>query len=159
MMEFLEKLMSSCNAHSTAPTKALGQSITLLKVQEIIGNTVNLPLAGAPHSFSSLLHFFFYCCFRTISLCQCVHIWRWIHWQSVLADLIVHNIVRCQFRYFTIWFHFLAMLTCPAKFLDLYKFVDFLGGLSFYCFFLKKVHLFGLGTLRFQIILKFGIKW
>ncbi|XP_021278581.1 N-terminal acetyltransferase B complex auxiliary subunit NAA25 isoform X2 [Herrania umbratica] len=41
-MEFLDKLMKNSNALSAVPTKALGQSITLLKTQELIGNMFRL---------------------------------------------------------------------------------------------------------------------
>ncbi|KAK6234557.1 hypothetical protein SCA6_009894 [Theobroma cacao] len=41
-MEFLDKLMENSNSLSAVPTKALGQSITLLKTQELIGNMFTL---------------------------------------------------------------------------------------------------------------------
>ncbi|XP_022729359.1 N-terminal acetyltransferase B complex auxiliary subunit NAA25-like isoform X2 [Durio zibethinus] len=41
-MEFLDKLMKNSNSLSAVPTKALGQSITLLKTQELIGNMFRL---------------------------------------------------------------------------------------------------------------------
>lgn len=44
-MEFLDKLMKNSNSLSVVPTRALGQSITLLKTQELIGNMFNLPVA------------------------------------------------------------------------------------------------------------------
>nr|KJB56261.1 hypothetical protein B456_009G113500 [Gossypium raimondii] len=44
-MEFLDKLMKNSNSLSVVPTRALGQSITLLKTQELIGSMFNLPVA------------------------------------------------------------------------------------------------------------------
>ena len=44
--EFLEKLKKTSNCLSTVPTKALGQSITLLKVQQLIGNMFKLSVGG-----------------------------------------------------------------------------------------------------------------
>ncbi|TYJ33619.1 hypothetical protein E1A91_A05G115500v1 [Gossypium mustelinum] len=44
-MEFLDKLMKNSNSLSVVPTRALGQSITLLKTQELIGNMFNLSVA------------------------------------------------------------------------------------------------------------------
>ncbi|XWS71905.1 hypothetical protein CRYUN_Cryun03dG0178600 [Craigia yunnanensis] len=41
-MEFLDKLMKNSNSLSAVPTRALGQSITLLKTQELIGNMFRL---------------------------------------------------------------------------------------------------------------------
>ncbi|XVF05817.1 hypothetical protein REPUB_Repub05bG0205700 [Reevesia pubescens] len=41
-MEFLDRLMKNSNSLSAVPTKALGQSITLLKTQELIGNMFSL---------------------------------------------------------------------------------------------------------------------
>ncbi|OMP02339.1 Tetratricopeptide-like helical [Corchorus olitorius] len=41
-MEFLDKLMKNSNSLSVEPTKALGQSITLMKTQELIGNMFRL---------------------------------------------------------------------------------------------------------------------
>ncbi|XVF46172.1 hypothetical protein PTKIN_Ptkin03bG0005600 [Pterospermum kingtungense] len=41
-MEFLDKLMKTSNSLSAEPTKALGQSITLFKTQELIGNMFRL---------------------------------------------------------------------------------------------------------------------
>lgn len=45
--KFLEKLMGNSSSLSTEPIKALGQSITLLKIQELIGNMYRLPVVGA----------------------------------------------------------------------------------------------------------------
>lgn len=81
MMEFLEKLMSSCNAHSTAPTKALGQSITLLKVQEIIGNTVNLPLAVLDSSAVQMAEM--YC--KNLPLSKDLDIQETMHGEELLS--------------------------------------------------------------------------
>ncbi|KAG8494892.1 hypothetical protein CXB51_012353 [Gossypium anomalum] len=44
-MEFLDKLMKNSNSLSVVPTRALGQSITLLKTEELIGNMFNLSVA------------------------------------------------------------------------------------------------------------------
>ncbi|GMI92020.1 TRANSCURVATA 2, NatB auxiliary subunit [Hibiscus trionum] len=44
-MEFLDKLMKNSNSLSAVPSKALGQSITLLKTQELIGNMFRLSVA------------------------------------------------------------------------------------------------------------------
>ncbi|KAE8711211.1 exocyst subunit EXO70 family protein [Hibiscus syriacus] len=44
-MEFLDKLMKNSNYLSAVPTKALGQSITLLKTQELIGNMFRLSVS------------------------------------------------------------------------------------------------------------------
>ncbi|KAA3489485.1 Phagocyte signaling-impaired [Gossypium australe] len=44
-MEFLDKLMKNSNSLSAVPARALGQSITLLKTQELIGNMFNLSVA------------------------------------------------------------------------------------------------------------------
>ncbi|XVF20380.1 hypothetical protein REPUB_Repub11eG0193600 [Reevesia pubescens] len=44
-MEFLDKLMKNSNSLSAVPTKALGQSITLLKTQELIGNMFRLSVS------------------------------------------------------------------------------------------------------------------
>ncbi|KAK9279563.1 hypothetical protein L1049_013242 [Liquidambar formosana] len=46
-MELVEKIMKRCDSdsHSTVPTKVLGQSITLFKVQEEIGNVFKVPVS------------------------------------------------------------------------------------------------------------------
>ncbi|XP_039050474.1 N-terminal acetyltransferase B complex auxiliary subunit NAA25-like [Hibiscus syriacus] len=44
-IEFLDKLMKNSSSLSAVPTKALGQSITLLKTQELIGNMFRLSVA------------------------------------------------------------------------------------------------------------------
>ncbi|KAK8641614.1 hypothetical protein V6N13_011004 [Hibiscus sabdariffa] len=44
-IEFLEKLMKNSNSLSAVPTKALGQSISLLKTEELIGNMFRLSVA------------------------------------------------------------------------------------------------------------------
>lgn len=46
-IEFLEKIKKTSDCLSMVPTKALGQSITLLKIQELIGNTFKLSVGGA----------------------------------------------------------------------------------------------------------------
>ncbi|XP_057955764.1 N-terminal acetyltransferase B complex auxiliary subunit NAA25 isoform X2 [Malania oleifera] len=42
--ELLEKLKGSCDSLSMVPIKMLGKSITLFKIQELIGNTFKLPV-------------------------------------------------------------------------------------------------------------------
>ncbi|PON77984.1 N-acetyltransferase B complex, non-catalytic subunit [Parasponia andersonii] len=44
-IEFLNKLKKSFDCISTVPTKMLGQSITLFKIQELVGNMSELPVA------------------------------------------------------------------------------------------------------------------
>lgn len=44
--ELLKRLKKSSNSLSTVPIKALGQSITLLKIQELVGNLYSLPVDG-----------------------------------------------------------------------------------------------------------------
>jgi hypothetical protein len=44
--EFLEKLMKSSESPSAVPAKVLGQSITLLKVQQLISKMYKLPESG-----------------------------------------------------------------------------------------------------------------
>lgn len=44
--EFLERLMKTFLPVSPMPVKALGQSITSLKVKEMIGSTYMLPIDG-----------------------------------------------------------------------------------------------------------------
>ncbi|KAK8551031.1 hypothetical protein V6N13_119525 [Hibiscus sabdariffa] len=53
-MEFLEKLMKNSNSLSAVPTKALGQSISLLKTQELIGNMFRLSAAGSAVQMAEL---------------------------------------------------------------------------------------------------------
>ncbi|KAJ6693397.1 hypothetical protein OIU85_004192 [Salix viminalis] len=43
--EFLAKLMKTLDSPATVPTKALGQSITIFKIQELTGNLYKLPCA------------------------------------------------------------------------------------------------------------------
>ncbi|WJZ89167.1 hypothetical protein VitviT2T_008405 [Vitis vinifera] len=45
--EFLEKLIKSCDSLSAVPTKLLGQSISLFKIEELIGNMFKIPVVGA----------------------------------------------------------------------------------------------------------------
>ncbi|KAJ6763727.1 N-TERMINAL ACETYLTRANSFERASE-RELATED [Salix purpurea] len=42
--EFLAKLMKTLDSPATVPTKALGQSITIFKIQELTGNLYKLPV-------------------------------------------------------------------------------------------------------------------
>ncbi|XP_010257019.1 PREDICTED: phagocyte signaling-impaired protein isoform X2 [Nelumbo nucifera] len=44
-MELLEKLKQSCDSSLISPTRTLGQSITIFKIQELIRNIFNSPLA------------------------------------------------------------------------------------------------------------------
>lgn len=53
--EFLGKLKESSGSLSTEPTKVLGQSITLFKIQELIGNMFKLPVGGVPLDFASVV--------------------------------------------------------------------------------------------------------
>ncbi|TXG74476.1 hypothetical protein EZV62_003055 [Acer yangbiense] len=49
--KFQEKLMGNSSSLSTEPIKALGQSITLLKIQELIGNMYKLPVVVSLKSY------------------------------------------------------------------------------------------------------------
>lgn len=49
--EFLEMLMKNSESNSAVPTKELGKSITLLKVQELIGKMYRLPKSGRSLAF------------------------------------------------------------------------------------------------------------
>ncbi|KAK9022397.1 hypothetical protein V6N11_002668 [Hibiscus sabdariffa] len=53
-IEFLEKLMKNSNSLSAVPTKALGQSISLLKTEELIGNMFRLSVAGSAVQMAEL---------------------------------------------------------------------------------------------------------
>lgn len=44
--ELLERLKNSSTSHSTESIKELGQFITLMKIQEMIGNIYKLPVDG-----------------------------------------------------------------------------------------------------------------
>lgn len=46
--ELLEKFKESSVSISAVPAKVLGQSITLFKIQELIGNMSKLPVVGEP---------------------------------------------------------------------------------------------------------------
>lgn len=50
--EFLKNLVKEHEATTIAPTKALGQSITKFKVQNLIGNVFALPVDGMPYAMS-----------------------------------------------------------------------------------------------------------
>ncbi|XP_048226792.1 N-terminal acetyltransferase B complex auxiliary subunit NAA25 isoform X2 [Ricinus communis] len=45
-MELVEKLVKSLDSLTTIPTKVLGQSITVFKIQQLIGNLYKLPVIG-----------------------------------------------------------------------------------------------------------------
>jgi N-terminal acetyltransferase B complex non-catalytic subunit len=49
--QFLEKLMKISESDATVSTKVLGQSITLFKVQELIGKIYRLPKSGRSLAF------------------------------------------------------------------------------------------------------------
>lgn len=51
--EFLEKLKKGSESLSTVPTKVLGQSITILKVQEVVGKMYKLSKSGRSLAFHS----------------------------------------------------------------------------------------------------------
>lgn len=53
--ELLGKLKESSSSLSTEPTKVLGQSITLFKIQELIGNMFKLPVGGVSLDFASVV--------------------------------------------------------------------------------------------------------
>lgn len=48
--EFLEKLIKSCDSLSAVPTKLLGQSISLFKIEELIGNMFKIPVVELENS-------------------------------------------------------------------------------------------------------------
>lgn len=50
--EFLKKLVKENEATTIVPAKALGQSITVFKVQNLIGNLFSLPVDGRPRAIS-----------------------------------------------------------------------------------------------------------
>jgi len=49
--KLVEKLMEGCESPSITPTKALGKSITLFKVQEFLGNFFTLAVRGMSSDF------------------------------------------------------------------------------------------------------------
>lgn len=53
--ELLEKLKNITPSTSIISTKALGQSITLLKLQVLSGNMFHLPVSGASSDFNPLI--------------------------------------------------------------------------------------------------------
>lgn len=50
--EFLRNLVKENEATTIVPAKALGQSITVFKVQNLIGNLISLPVDGMPDAIS-----------------------------------------------------------------------------------------------------------
>ncbi|KAK1587124.1 hypothetical protein Q3G72_009766 [Acer saccharum] len=56
--KFLEKLMGNSSSLSTEPIKALGQSISLLKIQELIGNMYKLPVVELESSAVQMLEMY-----------------------------------------------------------------------------------------------------
>ncbi|KAL6967768.1 N-alpha-acetyltransferase 25, NatB auxiliary subunit [Sarracenia purpurea var. burkii] len=46
---FVEKLIDSCESFATIPTKELGNSLTLFKIQEYVGNFFTLPVSELEH--------------------------------------------------------------------------------------------------------------
>ncbi|KAI9196072.1 hypothetical protein LWI28_020834 [Acer negundo] len=56
--KFMEKLMGNSSSLSTEPIKALGQSITLLKIQELIGNMYKLPVVELESSAVQMLEMY-----------------------------------------------------------------------------------------------------
>jgi hypothetical protein len=58
--EFLEKLMKSSESPSPVPAKALGQSITLLKVQQLISKMYKLSESGRSLAFKLYTLFVFF---------------------------------------------------------------------------------------------------
>lgn len=50
--EFLKKLVQEHEATTIVPAKALGKSITVFKVQNLIGDLFSLPVDGRSHSIS-----------------------------------------------------------------------------------------------------------
>lgn len=48
--EFLKKLLKEYEVSTSVPTKALGQSITVFKVQNLIGDVFALPVEGMPYA-------------------------------------------------------------------------------------------------------------
>lgn len=53
--ELMEKLKKTTPATPIITTKALGQSATLLKLQDLSGNMFHLPASGASFDFISLI--------------------------------------------------------------------------------------------------------
>ena len=43
---FLEKLIKNCDSLSAVPTKFLGQSISIFKIEELIGSMFKIPVVG-----------------------------------------------------------------------------------------------------------------
>lgn len=50
--EFLRNIVKENEATTIVPAKALGQSITVFKVQNLIGNLIALPVDGMPDAIS-----------------------------------------------------------------------------------------------------------
>lgn len=48
--EFLKKLLKEYEVSMSMPTKALGQSITVFKVQNLIGDAFAMPVDGMPYA-------------------------------------------------------------------------------------------------------------
>lgn len=55
--KFLEYLMKVCESSTTMPTKALGQSITVFKIQNVMGNMFNLSVEGMASTISFIEFF------------------------------------------------------------------------------------------------------
>lgn len=65
-IDFIDKLKKAYESYEcvlTVPTKVLGRSITFLKVQELMGNTFELPITGGLwKAFKNLFFIFLYLC-------------------------------------------------------------------------------------------------
>ncbi|KAJ4839804.1 hypothetical protein Tsubulata_032010 [Turnera subulata] len=56
--EFMQKLMETCNSFTEVPTKALGQSITIFKLQELVGKVHNLSVVELERSAMQMVESF-----------------------------------------------------------------------------------------------------
>lgn len=62
-IDFVDKLKKAYECVPTVPTKLLGQSITFLKVQELMGKTFELPITGGLwKALENLFYIILYLC-------------------------------------------------------------------------------------------------
>lgn len=71
-IDFVDKLKKAYECVPTVPTKVLGQSITFLKVQELMGNPFELPITGGLGKHLKIYFTSFFIC--ALLLCGGIHV-------------------------------------------------------------------------------------
>ncbi|TQD78795.1 hypothetical protein C1H46_035639 [Malus baccata] len=107
--ELLGKLKESSDSISTVPTKVLGQSITLFKFQELIGNTFKLPVGELEGSAVQMVKM--YC--QNLPLSKDLDSQESMHGEELLT-MACNVLIQLFWRTRNFGYYFEAIMICMA---------------------------------------------